>query len=61
MSRKHAPQHQAAEKPKKLMTPVEKFFFAVAIIIILYFILAKLGLPGVYRTDETKVVQHPHR
>jgi preprotein translocase subunit SecY len=59
MAKKHTPHHD--EKPKKLMTPLEKFFFAVALIIILYFLLARIGLPGVYRTEETNIVQHPHR
>lgn len=39
----------------------EKLFFLVALLILLYFLLSRLGLSPIYRTEKTEIIDRPHR
>lgn len=47
--------------PKRQMGRVEKFFFVVFLLILIFFTLKQLGIPVVKKTESTEILQHPHR
>ena len=40
---------------------VGRFFLLVFLAAIILYLLNAIGVPVVYRTDSTKVLEHPHR
>jgi hypothetical protein len=46
---------------RRLLHPWEKFFLFVALLIILYFVLQKLGVNVLEVSDESEIIQKPHR
>lgn len=40
---------------------VGKFFLLIVIVAIILYLLQAIGLPVVYRTDDTEIIERPHR
>ncbi|MFZ4425550.1 MAG: hypothetical protein ACOYOO_00195 [Saprospiraceae bacterium] len=40
---------------------IGKFFLLIVIVAIILYLLQAIGLPVVYRTDETEIIERPHR
>ena len=38
-----------------------RFFLLVILAAIVLYLLNAIGVPVVYRSDETKIIEHPHR
>lgn len=47
-------------KKKRLLGKWEVFFLIVAVIIILGILLQKAGVPIIYKTDKTEIIEDPH-
>lgn len=48
------------EPQKRVITGFEKILLFIAIVILLSFVLQKLGVPIVKRTTETEIIDKPH-
>lgn len=40
---------------------VGKFFLLALLAVLILYLLNAIGVPVVYRTDSTKIIEHPHR
>ncbi len=38
-----------------------RFFLLVLLAALVLYLLNAIGVPVVYRTDDTKIIEHPHR
>ncbi len=50
----------AEERKKRLLNKWEIFFLIVAIIILLGVFLQQVGVPIIYKSEDTEIIEDPH-
>lgn len=51
----------APQPKRRLLTRWEIFFLVVAVLLVLSFLLKQCGVNMVEVTDDTEIIEHPHR
>ncbi len=48
------------EGKKRLLNKWEIFFLIVAVVILLGIFLQKMGVPIIYKSEDTEIIEEPH-
>ena len=60
MAKTHLDPSNGGHSPRGGISP-GKFFLLLVVVAIILYLLQAIGLPVVYRTDSTEIIERPHR
>jgi hypothetical protein len=60
MAKTHLDPSNGDHSPRGGISP-GKFFLLLVVVAIILYLLQAIGLPVVYRTDSTEIIERPHR